>query len=103
MTAPLLNVQRPDASVSAASVANEDVSFVVDRGEIVGLIGPNGAGKTTLFNCLAGFHAPDRRDHRLRRQDIHRGTRRSKRARRGIARTFQIVRTFASHDGAATT
>ena len=39
-------------------VANEDVSFTVDAGEIVGLIGPNGAGKTTLFNSLAGFFAP---------------------------------------------
>ena len=27
----------------------KDVSFDVDRGEIVGLLGPNGAGKTTSF------------------------------------------------------
>ena len=35
-------------------VANDDVSFNVQRGQIVGLIGPNGAGKTTIFNCIAG-------------------------------------------------
>ena len=39
-------------------VANQDVSFSVDAGQIVGLIGPNGAGKTTAFNCVAGYYAP---------------------------------------------
>ena len=38
--------------------ANQDVSFTVDTGQVVGLIGPNGAGKTTMFNCVAGFFAP---------------------------------------------
>jgi branched-chain amino acid transport system ATP-binding protein len=33
-------------------VAVDDVSFTVDRGEIVGLIGPNGSGKSTIFNCI---------------------------------------------------
>ena len=33
-------------------VANSNVSFQIEEGEIVGLIGPNGAGKTTLFNCI---------------------------------------------------
>jgi branched-chain amino acid transport system ATP-binding protein len=39
-------------------VANDDVSFEVQRGQIVGLIGPNGAGKTTLFNSIAGYDTP---------------------------------------------
>ena len=38
--------------------ANQDVSFTVEKGQIVGLIGPTGAGKTTMFNCVAGFFAP---------------------------------------------
>ena len=38
--------------------ANEDVSFEVPGGSILGLIGPNGAGKTTLFNCITGFMPP---------------------------------------------
>lgn len=33
----------------------QDVSFVVEPGEVVGLLGPNGAGKTTSFNMVAGL------------------------------------------------
>ncbi len=38
--------------------AVEDVSFRVDRGEIVGFLGPNGAGKSTTLRMLTGFLAP---------------------------------------------
>ncbi|MCD8121604.1 MAG: ABC transporter ATP-binding protein [Clostridiales bacterium] len=37
-------------------VANENVTFDVEEGEIVGVVGPNGAGKTTLFNSISGAH-----------------------------------------------
>ena len=76
-------------------VANEDVSFTVDAGEIVGLIGPNGAGKTTLFNSLAGFFAPTSGTIRLEGESIA-GLPPEAIASRGIARTFQIVRIFRS-------
>jgi len=35
-------------------VAVDDLSFTVERGEILGVIGPNGAGKSTVFNCVVG-------------------------------------------------
>ncbi|MEM4521232.1 MAG: ATP-binding cassette domain-containing protein, partial [Candidatus Bathyarchaeia archaeon] len=40
-------------------VAVKNVSFSVNKGEILGLIGPNGAGKTTIFNLITGFLKPD--------------------------------------------
>jgi len=40
-------------------VANKDVSFTVEKGEIHALVGENGAGKTTLMNILYGLHQPD--------------------------------------------
>ena len=36
--------------------ANEDVTFDVEEGTIVGVVGPNGAGKTTLFNSISRQH-----------------------------------------------
>jgi branched-chain amino acid transport system ATP-binding protein len=75
--------------------ANEDISFAVGRGEIVGLIGPNGAGKTTLFNCIAGFSSPSAGTMEFDGESLSHLTPESA-AKRGIARTFQIVRTFSS-------
>ena len=76
-------------------VANEDVSFDVDKGQIVGLIGPNGAGKTTLFNCVAGFYAPAAGSITLEGHKIS-GLPPEACARAGVGRTFQVARTFTS-------
>ena len=73
--------------------ALDDVSFSVRAGEILGVIGPNGAGKTTLFNVLNGFLLPDAGEVRYRGQPIS-GLPPSAICRRGIGRTFQVVRTF---------
>src|SRR5690606_6300386 len=38
--------------------AVNDVSFRVERGEILGFLGPNGAGKTTTMRILTGYMPP---------------------------------------------
>ena len=76
-------------------VANADISLTVEGGEIVGLIGPNGAGKTTLFNCIAGYHKPDRGRIVFDKEDITHWPA-HKAARAGIGRTFQIMRIMPS-------
>ncbi len=38
--------------------AIDDISFVIEEGELVGFIGPNGAGKTTTLKCLSGLLYP---------------------------------------------
>src|SRR5688572_13783087 len=37
------------------NVAVENISFSVERGEIVGFLGPNGAGKSTTMRIIAGY------------------------------------------------
>lgn len=73
--------------------AVDEVDLRVFEGEIVGLIGPNGAGKTTLFNCISGMLRPDGGSIRLRESELA-GLRPHQIARRGMARSFQIPRTF---------
>ena len=40
-------------------VANDDISLVVEPGQIHSLLGENGAGKSTLMNLLFGLYRPD--------------------------------------------
>ena len=42
-----------------ALLAVDDLTFDVDRGEVVGFLGPNGAGKTTTMRMLTGTLQPD--------------------------------------------
>ncbi len=74
--------------------AVNDVSFVVNKGEVLALIGPNGAGKTTCFNLLAGAMPPDQGAVILEGRDIT-GFRADQSCRAGIGRTFQVVKPFA--------
>src|SRR5919106_6528272 len=39
-------------------VAVADVTFEVDKGEVLGFLGPNGAGKTTTMRMLTGYLPP---------------------------------------------
>ncbi|MDP6952102.1 MAG: ABC transporter ATP-binding protein, partial [Alphaproteobacteria bacterium] len=40
-------------------LAVDNVSFAVDRGEVLGFLGPNGAGKTTTMRMITGYLTPD--------------------------------------------
>jgi ABC-2 type transport system ATP-binding protein len=50
--------------------AIEDVSFVVDKGEILGFLGPNGAGKSTTMRILTCFMPPSSGTARIAGYDI---------------------------------
>lgn len=73
--------------------AIRDVTFSMNRDEIIGLIGPNGAGKTTLLRLITGFLKPDTGSvvfkgkpiTRMKTWDI---------VNMGIAGTFQNMRPF---------
>jgi len=70
-----------------------NVDFVLSKGERVGLIGPNGSGKSTLVNCLTGILAPDEGSISFDAYEITK-TPAWLRAKRGLARTYQIPRPF---------
>jgi branched-chain amino acid transport system ATP-binding protein len=73
--------------------ALSQVNLSVERGAVVGLIGPNGAGKTTLVNVVTGVYRASAGSVRFDGEDVTR-LRPYQAARRGIARTFQIVQPF---------
>ena len=52
-------------------LAIQDVSFHVDRGEVVSLIGSNGAGKSTLLKTISGLLHPEKGEILFDRQPIH--------------------------------
>jgi ABC-type branched-subunit amino acid transport system ATPase component/ABC-type branched-subunit amino acid transport system permease subunit len=73
--------------------ALDEINLTVPEGGLHGIIGPNGAGKTTLFNVINGFLAPDSGTISFAGAPLT-GLRPSRVCRRGIGRTFQIVRAF---------
>lgn len=73
--------------------AVDHVDLQVHPDELLAVVGPNGAGKTTLFNVLAGAQRPTSGRVHLNGVDVT-GTSAHARARRGLSRTFQVVRPF---------
>ncbi len=71
----------------------DNISIVVQPGEIVGLLGPNGAGKTTTFYMVLGLERPDAGQILLGGQDITRLPI-HKRARNGISYLPQEASVF---------
>jgi branched-chain amino acid transport system ATP-binding protein len=73
--------------------AVHQVSFTIEKGEIVGLIGPNGSGKSTIFNMLSGTLVPNAGSIRFEGREIA-GQAPHRIINLGIGRTFQIPRPF---------
>jgi len=90
----LLSIDRISKSFGGLRAIN-NVSFYLDRGQMLGLIGPNGAGKTTIFNMINGIYGVDSGSIFFDDTNIT-GLQPSSIARLGIARTFQVPRTFNS-------
>jgi branched-chain amino acid transport system ATP-binding protein len=74
-------------------IALNGCSLALAPKKIYGLIGPNGSGKTTLFNCITGIERRDAGEIRFKGERID-GLKPHQVARRGIGRTFQVIRVF---------
>ena len=74
-------------------VAVHDVSFNIQRGEILGLIGPNGAGKTTVVGLISGTLEPSEGELLFEGRTIL-PVPAFRRAHLGIGRTFQVMKPF---------
>lgn len=56
MSIELKNLEK----IYGAQKAVDNISFTIQKGEIVGFLGPNGAGKSTTFKILTGYMEPDK-------------------------------------------
>ncbi len=74
--------------------AVQNISFTLNRGEVLGLLGPNGSGKTTVMNLISGNLRPDAGQVTLAGIALA-GLPPHRISRAGIARTFQLVRVVA--------
>jgi branched-chain amino acid transport system ATP-binding protein len=76
-------------------VALDGIDLEVQPGERLGLIGPNGSGKSTLVNCICGTLHNETGSVRFADEALD-GLTAHQRTRRGLARSFQLPRPFAS-------
>ena len=86
----LLEVKRVSMFFGGLAAISE-VSFNLEKGEILGVIGPNGAGKTTLFNVVNGFYKPTKGEVFFNNKKIS-GLKPHQVCQLGLARTFQVVK-----------
>ena len=74
--------------------ANDNISFEVEEGTILGVIGPNGAGKSTLFDLITGYTKADNGKVQFFDKNIF-GLSPDKISNLGVGRTFQKLKPFA--------
>jgi branched-chain amino acid transport system ATP-binding protein len=88
----MLQVQNASKNFGSL-VAVQNVSLLVQPGELRAIIGPNGAGKTTFFNLISGYLAPSAGTIVFDGQDVTRVPA-HRRVGLGMARTFQVTEIF---------
>ncbi len=74
-------------------LANDEIDFHIEKGEIVAIIGPNGSGKTTFYNLLTGITPSSSGTILFEEKDIT-GKKPEQITKMGISRTFQNIRLF---------
>ncbi len=89
---PLLDLRKVGKAFNGLAAVDE-LSFVVQPGEIVGLVGPNGSGKTTTINLISGVIPVDYGQILFEGKPIQR-LRPFRRVHLGINRSFQVPRPF---------
>jgi branched-chain amino acid transport system ATP-binding protein len=88
----MLQVQNASKNFGSL-VAVQNVSLLVQPGELRAIIGPNGAGKTTFFNLISGYLAPSAGTIVFDGKDVTRVPA-HRRVGLGMARTFQVTEIF---------
>ncbi len=74
-------------------IAVKDLSFEIDKGQILAIIGPNGAGKSTAFNLITGTLKPTSGRVSINNNNIT-GMKPYRIVTKGVARTFQTTSLF---------
>jgi len=92
LTASFLEIENLTKNFGGLRAVN-NVSFRIDRDEIVGLIGPNGAGKTTILRLITAILSPTAGTVRFKGTEI---TSRPiwEIVNMGLVSTFQVVKPF---------
>ena len=90
MSTPVMSLKNVTIQFGGVKALN-DVSFDINKQEILGLIGPNGAGKTTVFNVVTGVYQISSGVIEFQGKSLA-GAKRYRITRGGIARTFQNIR-----------
>ena len=65
----MIEVENLNKSYGQLKALN-NVSFKVEKGQVVGLLGPNGAGKTTMMRILTGYFSADSGNAKVADYDI---------------------------------
>jgi branched-chain amino acid transport system ATP-binding protein len=92
MNAPILRCENISLRFGGVN-ALLDITFEVNKGEILSIIGPNGAGKTCIINTITGFYRPWKGKVYFQEREIT-GLSPHKVCILGIARTFQNIELF---------